>query len=42
MSQVLTDVLFFDSVRYQVMSISPLDYKTEANKLAELIRQFSV
>lgn len=29
-------------VRYQVMSATPLDYKSEANKLAELIKQYSL
>ncbi|KAK3988644.1 hypothetical protein QBC44DRAFT_343141 [Cladorrhinum sp. PSN332] len=29
-------------VRYQVMSASPLDYKTEAYKLADLIKQMTV
>ncbi|KAK0745283.1 hypothetical protein B0T21DRAFT_381312 [Apiosordaria backusii] len=29
-------------VRYQLMEATPLDYKTEGNRLAELIRQMSV
>ncbi|KXX81806.1 Replication factor A protein 1 [Madurella mycetomatis] len=29
-------------VRYQVMSVAPLDYKAEAHRLAELIKQMSV
>lgn len=29
-------------IRYQAMSVTPLDYKTEANKLVELIKQMSV
>ncbi|KAJ9156512.1 Replication protein A subunit [Pleurostoma richardsiae] len=29
-------------VRYQVMSAAPFDWKSEANKLSELIKQFSV
>jgi replication factor A1 len=29
-------------VRYQVMSVAPLDYKAEAHKLADLIKQMSV
>jgi hypothetical protein len=31
-----------DRIRYQVVSATPLDYKSEANKLAELIKQMSV
>lgn len=29
-------------IRYQVVSAVPMDYKSEANKLAELIKQMSV
>jgi len=29
-------------VRYQVMSASPIDFKSEGNRLAELIRQFQM
>lgn len=29
-----------NSIRYQVMSAAPLNYVTEANKLAELIKQY--
>jgi len=29
-------------IRYQVLGVTPLDYKSEANKLAELIKQMSV
>ncbi|KAK0720581.1 putative single-stranded DNA-binding protein 68k chain [Lasiosphaeris hirsuta] len=29
-------------IRYQVMSIAPLDYKSEGHKLAELIKQMSI
>lgn len=29
-------------VRYQVMSASQLDYKSEATKLADLIKQFGI
>jgi len=29
-------------IRYQAMSVTPLEYKSEANKLVELIKQMSV
>ena len=29
-------------IRYQVMGVTPLDYKSEGNKLAELIKQMNV
>ena len=29
-------------VRYQAMSATPIDFKSEGHKLAELIRQMSV
>lgn len=29
-------------IRYQVMSAAPMDYKAEGNKLAELIKQYSI
>ncbi len=29
-------------IRYQVMSATPLDYKSEGNKLAEMIKQLEV
>lgn len=32
----------FARVRYQVMSAAPLDFKAEGNKLAELIKQYSI
>ena len=32
----------FVRVRYQVMSAAPLDFKAEGNKLAELIKQYSI
>ena len=35
------DVKSFCSVRYQVMSAMPIDYKSEANALADLIKQMS-
>lgn len=35
------DVLtLFKRIRYQVMSAAPLNYVAEANKLAELIKQY--
>jgi replication factor A1 len=29
-------------VRYQVMSAAPIDFKSEGNKLAELIKQYNI
>lgn len=29
-------------VRYQVMGVTPMDWKSEGHKLAELIKQMSV
>lgn len=38
-----TDLLTrFNRIRYQVMSASPLNYVAEANKLAELIKQYEL
>lgn len=31
-----------DRIRYQVMSVAPLDYKAEGHRLVELIQQLSV
>ncbi len=34
--------LIIRSIRYQVMNANLLDYKSEANKLIELIRQYEI
>jgi len=38
----ITNFGFSNRIRYQVLSASPVNYVTEANVLADLIKQMSV